>query len=343
MSSMKFDALGQPVEKSDIDAFAMRQRIQNPYRLDQQSILGIVGTVFILVIAGLMVSKDNLMIGSVYLVTITILLVILVPFALRVARRQRKYLMESAVRAERFANDNGWVYTYRTTDLHFPGTLFEQGDSHAYYNVIQAPEFYVGRCTFMTGTGRSRHENHYGFMIMQLDRHMPHMLLDGKSNNMRLFGSDISNFQQSFPKDQVVSLEGDFDKYFTLYAPETYGFDSRYIFTPDLMSLLINESEGIDIEVRDNQLFIYFGKYDVGNLAFWQRIEKIKGTLGNKFVDRMERYRDNRTDDGLVAATGTRLEAKIPLFKRLLVYFILICVAYQVYGIVKAFFTVDWL
>lgn len=40
----------------------------------------------------------------------------------------------------------------------------------------------------------------------------------------------------------MLSLEGDFDRYFTLYCPGDYERDALYVFTPDLLALLIDES-----------------------------------------------------------------------------------------------------
>lgn len=52
-----------------------------------------------------------------------------------------------------------------------------------------------------------------------------------------------------FARDQVLSLEGDFDRYFTPYCPKQYERDALSVFTPDLMALCIDEAAPFDIEI----------------------------------------------------------------------------------------------
>lgn len=80
------------------------------------------------------------------------------------------------------------------------------------------------------------------------------MVLDARSNN--LFGK-LSNLQSFASHNQTVSLEGDFDQYFTLYAPENYQTDARYIFTPNVMQTMIDSASQYDVEIIDNNLYLY--------------------------------------------------------------------------------------
>ena len=52
-------------------------------------------------------------------------------------------------------------------------------------------------------------------------------------------------------RTQVLSLEGDFDRYFTLYCPKEYERDALYVFTPDLMALL--DRRGGAVRRRDRR------------------------------------------------------------------------------------------
>ena len=116
----------------------------------------------------------------------------------------------------------------------------------------------------------------------------------------------------SFKNNQIDLLEGDFNNYYTLYAPEDYGIDVRYIFTPDLMNILVNESDNIDIEILDSELYIYFGNSQLDTPAFWQRSFRLYSELRDKLVEKSGRYADDRTSDGSVAPQGTRLKQGIP-------------------------------
>ncbi|MEO7546479.1 MAG: hypothetical protein ABIT21_09370 [Terrimesophilobacter sp.] len=76
---------------------------------------------------------------------------------------------------------------------------------------------------------------------------VPNMILDAKSNNFLW-----TNLPQNFSRNQVLSLEGDFDKHFTLYCPKEYEHDALYVFTPDLMTRLIDHAAGYDVELVDD-------------------------------------------------------------------------------------------
>jgi hypothetical protein len=147
----------------------------------------------------------------------------------------------------------------------------------------------------------------WGYLALKLDRRLPHMVLDATSNNL-LFGS---NLPRRFGKDSVLSLEGDFDRYFTLYCPPEYGRDALYVFTPDLMALLIDESSAFDVEIVDDWMFVYSTEpFDLLQPAVWQRLDRIVDTVGAKTLRQTERYADERVVDprrGIVAPQGRRM------------------------------------
>lgn len=64
----------------------------------------------------------------------------------------------------------------------------------------------MGNYRYTTGSGKNRTTHHWGYMVLALDRALPHMMLDSRANN-RLFGA--TNLPTYFKKDQVLSLEGD--------------------------------------------------------------------------------------------------------------------------------------
>jgi hypothetical protein len=130
---------------------------------------------------------------------------------------------------------------------------------------------------------------------MQLDRRLPQMVLDSKANN-GLFGS--TNLPKTFSRDQVLSLEGDFDKYFTLYCPRAYERDALYVFTPDLMALLIDNAGAFDVEIVDDWLFVYSSTpIDTTAPAQIGRMFQIVDTVGAKTITQSDRYSDERVAD----------------------------------------------
>ena len=145
------------------------------------------------------------------------------------------------------------------------------------------------------------------------------MLLDAKANNTNLFGKSLaSNLPVSLRKDQVLSLEGDFDKYFTLYAPKDYERDALYIFTPDLMTLLIDNAHSFDAEVVDNRLYIYIRQQGKNTSMtqphFIYQLLSIIHVVGMKLHRQSDYYADELVGDrsiDIVATGGRRLRRGI--------------------------------
>lgn len=149
-----------------------------------------------------------------------------------------------------------------------------------------------------------------GYLAITLPRRMPHMILDARGNDPR-FGS-------SLPRppvlDQHLSLEGDFDSHFRLFVPTGYERDALYVFTPDLMALVIDEAGDFDVELRDDRLFVYSrGGFRLQDPATWARFARIIEVVGAKALDRTDRYADERVgarDANVIAVEGTRLRRR---------------------------------
>ncbi|MCI2956416.1 hypothetical protein MN032_01820 [Agromyces atrinae] len=152
-----------------------------------------------------------------------------------------------------------------------------------------------------------------GYLAITLPRRLPHMVLDGRSNGRGMLVRPR--------RDQRLDLEGDFNSHFRLFVPKGYERDALYVFTPDLMALLIDETGDMDVEVRDDRLIVFRpGGFDLSNPATWQRFERIRETLGAKALTRTDRYVDERAAQPLgsvaapgdVGADGARLKTRLP-------------------------------
>jgi hypothetical protein len=155
-----------------------------------------------------------------------------------------------------------------------------------------------------------------GYLAITLPRRVPHMVLDARSNDRGPFSSLLRRPRA----DQHLSLEGDFDTRFRLYVPTGYERDALYVFTPDLMALLIDETGDLDVELRDDRLIVYKpGGFDLTDPVVWQRFEHIRATVGAKTWDRTDLYADDRAAPqlqfdaaGTVAPEGARLRDRMP-------------------------------
>ncbi|WP_022886524.1 hypothetical protein [Glaciibacter superstes] len=228
-------------------------------------------------------------------------------------------------RLAQFASVNGLRSIPTSNEPGYPGSIFQVGSGRTCTDRIQTVsgrETDVGSYAYTTGSGKSKQTHSWGYLALRLDRNLPHMVLDAKSNN-GLFGG--TNLPTKFDGDQVLSLEGDFDRCFTLYCPQHYERDALYVFTPDLMALLIDETSAFDVEIIDDWMFVYSADpFDALDPSMWKRMFRIVSVVGAKTVDQTERYRDERmlpaaasvlagaaATGNRVAPAGRRLRTKI--------------------------------
>lgn len=140
------------------------------------------------------------------------------------------------------------------------------------------------------------------FLAVPLERPLPHMVLaapgsplDAKVDGVRL------------------SLEGDFDRHFDLVVPSGYERDALYVFTPDLMALLIDHAAGCSAEVVDDHVLFYppfpARQTVLDDEEFHRTLIGIAGTVGRKAASRSVNYRDDRSDapNHRIGADGRRL------------------------------------
>lgn len=197
-------------------------------------------------------------------------------------------------RITRFATRNGMLYSATVSTPHYPGAIFQVGSSRQVYERLWRSDtspLDIGNYRYTTGSGKNKQTHLWHFLGLRLPRRLPHMLLDAKGNNS-LFGS---NLPVSFNRNQRLSLEGDFDRHFTLYCPREYETDALYLFTPDLMALLIDEAANLDVEIVDDWMFVYSrSRLDLASPHALAPLFSIVDTVGRKASKRSERYADDR-------------------------------------------------
>lgn len=198
------------------------------------------------------------------------------------------------MRLEKFAAANDLGYERNVAHPGFAGTIFQQGQELQILEHIYAPHTYnpdIGNYRYFTGSGKGRAAHDWGFVAVRLARRLPHIVLDATANNVLR-----SNLPSTFTRDQRLSLEGDFDKYFTLYCPAAYERDALYIITPDLMALLIDRVHTFDVEIVDDWLFLYSSRpLDLIDPAVIARLHRITENIGGKMRDTSALYADVRT------------------------------------------------
>ncbi len=220
----------------------------------------------------------------------------------------RRVAWSRRLRLAVFAERNGFVFR-PVDDSVYPGTLFQQGGARRLESMLRRQHdrvFEAGEFVFETGSEKNRRQHRRGYLMLQLDRRLPHILLDARSNN-GLFGSNLSH---GFDRSQILGLEGDFDRYFTLYCPRGYERDALYVFTPDVMAAFIDGAADVDVEIVDDLLFVYLGDgLRLDDPTEWGRIERIVSALWPKTAKQTSAYSDDRamrrsSDGGYPTTTG---------------------------------------
>ncbi|MBH0109071.1 hypothetical protein I6E81_02695 [Salinibacterium sp. NG22] len=220
-------------------------------------------------------------------------------------------------RLRRFASANGLIFDVAGSDPLRPGLRFGGGISvtlREYLRPSQGESFEYGNMTRLDA--QSSHKSSSsggGYLAIKLETSLPHIVLDARRNNSLIMFSAL----RPLAKDQILSLEGDFDKYFTLYCPVGYERDALYIFTPDLMALLIDRSASFDVEIVDNWLFVYPSEeFDLRKPELHRQLLAIVDVVAAKAISQTKRYRDPRQESlrpRSVASGGRRLIGSVSI------------------------------
>jgi hypothetical protein len=225
---------------------------------------------------------------------------------------------ETAYRLTRFAGANGLRYGHDES-VSYPGVIFGTGTERTAERRLTTTagrRVEIGNYRY-TVSGERRDDARvygWGYVAITLDRRLPHLLLDAKANDNSVFGIKTSNLPVDLARDQRLSLGGEFDDKFTLYAPSDYGRDAFYIFAPDLMALFIDRLGAFDVEIIDDTMFVYGARFDLLNPRTYDWLQELTDTVVARTVRRAERYTD---DFALLEAdpaqrSPERLPAELP-------------------------------
>jgi hypothetical protein len=325
--TIDYSALASTVTKQDVAAYrAELAKVKPNYGSGSWVALIIVGVVGVMMASILITTLGTISAslarnstGGLSALIVLLLPVIVVGVVVAGAVLLVRYLsakrFERFVRLDRFAKANGLIFSPADPNPQYPGAIFGLGRARSAYEHFRSASgrfLDFGNYKYTTGSGKNSTTHTWGFMALELDRALPHMVLDSLANNF--IGT---NLPATFTKDQVLSLEGDFNRYFTLYCPKQYERDALYVFTPDLMALCIDNAAPFDIEIVDKWLFVYSAApFDMSTGSIYQRLFGIVDTIGAKTLSQTDRYSDERVANftaNYVAPQGARLKRGVPV------------------------------
>lgn len=208
-----------------------------------------------------------------------------------------RWWWEAAFRLVRFATANRLSYGHDAPVSH-PGLIFGTGTDRVAERRLTTTtgrRIEIGNYRYTVRHERSTEVFRWGYVAITLDRRLPHLLLDAKGNDDRsVFGIRTSNLPVGLARSQRLSLGGEFDDKFTLYAPSDYGRDAFYIFAPDLMALFVDRLGTYDVEIIDDTMFVYGSRFDLLDPRTYDWLQELVATVITRTVRRTERYADDR-------------------------------------------------
>lgn len=312
-NSLDYSSLHTPMHTTDIDALlhpnnpTAAQRAKSRRVLHRRASLGIILLGALGIVLGIILPNASQLLGA----SVWILIGgVTYKIGLTVTLRQQK----RAARMTRFAKQNNIIYTYNTVDQQQTGMIFDIGNGRTHTDTLRfSTGTEIGNYHYTTGSGKSRRTHWWTYARITLPRQLPHMVLDAKKNN---FWLTLTNLPTGFSRSQTLSLEGNFDTYFTLYAPATYKTDALYILTPDVMAALIDYGQNYDIEIIDNVLYIYAqGMIALDTSTNLEPLLAITDVISREVGTQGQRYRDDRRTDQstyTIADPGRRLRTRPP-------------------------------
>lgn len=110
--------------------------------------------------------------------------------------------------------------------------------------------------TFNAATKKGSFERAYRVLEITTRQDFYHVYIDSKSNNRRLSSKAMNIASISIDENPKLEVEGDVNKYFTIYVPKGDNFHSLITLTPEKLIALRDYGAGFDIEFVDNKIYL---------------------------------------------------------------------------------------
>lgn len=168
------------------------------------------------------------------------------------------------------------------------GIMFKQGNgrmvNHYIDGVIEGRQFRIFNYTFGVGSGRSKKIYKYTVFAFRFDGRFPHIYLNNIHNSY------------SIKTGEQVKLPSEFEKQFILSAPRKYEIEALEIFTPDVLSKLLDMKLVHDIEFVEQEMIIFAD----GVVSDFEKLEKefnMAIELENLLDKKLDRFKFEKIGD----------------------------------------------
>lgn len=164
------------------------------------------------------------------------------------------YMMSATDKAtdafwKQVAENNGWEYKGVVDDVVEPGIMFKQGKGqniqHLIVGNIDGRAFRMFKYSFTIGEDKNETTYWYTVFAFKFEGTFPHIYLNNKHNSY------------SISAGEKLPLPSEFEKQFFLSAPRKYETEALEIFTPDILTKLLDGGFAHDIELVDHELIMF--------------------------------------------------------------------------------------
>ena len=303
-----------PVDRGALNAYLSRARADGTAGGRPFTMLFVAGVAGAFVVIGGSVFGAALAqtIGGASLVVTPLLIVLLLAAVAGVVWAGLRAQRIHRFRLDAFARANGLSYLPELANPSLPGMIFDLGHSRASTDLVRGsvPRFVeFANYRYTTGSGKNSQTHEWGYIAIRLDVPLPNIVLDARENDSFLG----SNLPARYDRHQRLSLEGDFDRAFSLYCPEGYERDALYLFTPDIMARFMDHAATFDAEIIDDWLLLYTRqKVSTLDPSVWAEVFGTVGAVLDKLAQ-WARWRDERlTSAAGAGAPGHQEGAAVP-------------------------------
>lgn len=148
---------------------------------------------------------------------------------------------------EEVARLNGWKYSKEKTTPLGNGAMFQRGHSaHAEHHLLGTinndREFELFQYSFVTGSGKESRMHNFSIVTLVFKGNFPHIYLNRKGD------------QYGIGQGETLPLPKEFEKKFSLHVPKKYEIEALSIFTPDVLSKILDMRIISDVEFVDQKI-----------------------------------------------------------------------------------------
>jgi hypothetical protein len=205
---------------------------------------------------------------------------------LRFRHIYKKYIREQELRAHlrKFASANSFKYLASSdkNEENQSGIRLHNRQSRVVRNVVITPTYQIGSCYVTTSTmqlgfmhtsGDATLGYNVGFVAISLPKSVPAMFLKTKQKH------DKTPLPETFLSEQILSIGGEFDRFFTLYIPTEHHNIAQSILTLSIIQSLISHENSYDIEFRGDKMYIYLNKPWLDDPKLWEWVNSLSSTV----------------------------------------------------------------